>query len=122
MAQKGGYKVVTAVVLRRNGGVFSFKISLCIINQAVYFNVITSYSIHYTKLYDISLSNDLIRFLFLRVRRTTHFDLLLRRVFSWRRENRQISLRDEQKHEMRSDEHENGDNDGKVNEFQSEIV
>ena len=68
----------------------------------------------------ISLSSDLIRFLFLRVRRTTHSDLLLRRVFSWRREDRPISLRDEQKHEMRSDKHENGDNDGKVNEFPSE--
>ena len=33
LAQKDGYKVVTSVVLRRNGGVFLFKISLCIINN-----------------------------------------------------------------------------------------
>jgi len=33
VAQKDGYKVVTAMVLRRNGGVFSFKISLCTINN-----------------------------------------------------------------------------------------
>jgi len=42
LAQKDGYKVVTAVVQKRNGGVFSLKISLCIKlrminNQTVYF-------------------------------------------------------------------------------------
>jgi len=30
VAQKDGYKIATTVLLRRNGGVFSFKISLCI--------------------------------------------------------------------------------------------
>ena len=29
MAQKDGYKAVSSVVLRRNGGVFLYKISLC---------------------------------------------------------------------------------------------